>query len=204
MLDKKSFQLNLIGVEDEFIFEPVELNFIELNNSNIFGSKNNHTLKETLAQRRYSKLNNLIQTNYASFVDVPLGKFLLQLKTEGDPTYLKFLNKYGDLNYCHFEISNQEIFSKSGIYAYFYGSELKYIGRCKDNMKKRVNQGYGKIHPKNCYIDGQTTNCHLNSKINENHKAISLWLAVIQSQDEIEKFEDLFIKQYQPPWNIRK
>ncbi|MFK4618979.1 hypothetical protein ABIF50_002256 [Bradyrhizobium diazoefficiens] len=63
-----------------------------------------------------------------------------------------------------------------GVYAYFVGDDLKYIGRCKDSMKKRINHGYGKVHPKNCYLDGQSTNCHLNALIAPLRESVSLWL----------------------------
>jgi hypothetical protein len=45
-------------------------------------------------------------------------------------------------------------------------------------MKKRISQGYGKISPKNCYLDGLATNCHLNALITEtikSKKEILLW-----------------------------
>lgn len=52
-------------------------------------------------------------------------------------------------------------------------------------MKKRINQGYGKIHPKNCYLDGQATNCHLNSRVTSSEGKISLWLCKMDDADEI-------------------
>ncbi len=185
-------------------FERIELQFEGVIYTDVFGGKNNKTLNETLEHPRYSKLLSFVSPHYESRLDTPLGEFLLQLKCEGDPFYRQFLNKYGDLSYSNFVISSEQFFSKKGVYAYFVGDELMYIGRCKDSMKKRVNQGYGKIHPKNCYIDGQATNCHLNALITELGQNISLWLHVMSSKDKIVLTEQQLIRRYNPPWNIQQ
>ncbi|NKQ36867.1 MAG: hypothetical protein HF973_14810 [Chloroflexi bacterium] len=102
-----------------------------------------------------------------------------------------------------FVIADSKFENTRGIYAYFVGDELKYIGRCRDSMKKRINQGYGKIHPKNCYLDGQVTNCRLNWLITGVQKNISLWLCVMDSLDEIVDEEKRLIRVCDPPWNKR-
>ena len=71
-------------------------------------------------------------------------------------------------------------------------------------MKKRINQGYGKIHPKNCFRDGQATNCHLNALITAATAAVTLWLYRMDNGDEIEALEADLISRYAPPWNIRR
>ena len=70
-------------------------------------------------------------------------------------------------------------------------------------MKKRVNQGYGNIHPKNCYRDGQATNCHLNARITAVVPDVSLWIRRMDKDAEIESLESELIQRYTPPWNIR-
>ncbi|MCY3840740.1 MAG: hypothetical protein OXH09_19180 [Gammaproteobacteria bacterium] len=71
-------------------------------------------------------------------------------------------------------------------------------------MKKRINQGYGKIHPKNCFRDGQATNCHLNALITAAIAAVTLWLHRMDNGDEIEALEASLIWCYAPPWNIQR
>lgn len=71
-------------------------------------------------------------------------------------------------------------------------------------MKKRVNQGYGKIHPKNCFRDGQATNCHLNALITAATSEVTLWLCRMDHGDEIEAVESELIQRYMPPWNIQR
>jgi hypothetical protein len=71
--------------------------------------------------------------------------------------------------------------------AVLVGDELKYIGRGKDSMKKRVNCGHGKIHPKNCYLDGQSTNCDLNALIAPVREDVSLWLCRLNKKINLER-----------------
>lgn len=184
--------------------EKVRLEFTGKSYADVFGLKNNKTVAQTLEHRRYSKLKSETTARYADRLHEPLGIFLLELKQHGDSFYTRFLNKYGDLIYSEFFIADKKYLESRGIYAYFAGKELKYIGRCKDSMKKRVNQGYGKIHPKNCYLDGQATNCHLNARITDAEEDITLWLCHMESLSEIEAQERALIRAHEPPWNIQR
>ena len=171
--------------------------------ADVFGRKNNKSLAETLAHRRYAKLARETMTRYPQALDVPLGKFLLALKQQGDAFYRRFLNPYGDLSYCTFRIADPRHRALKGIYTYFVDDQLVYIGRCRDAMGKRIDQGYGTIHPKNCYIDGQATNCHLNALIAPVADRISLWLCVIEDDAVIEREEAGLIRTYLPVWNLQ-
>ena len=80
--------------------------------------------------------------------------------------------------------------------------QIQYLGRCRDNFGKRINQGYGRIHPKNCYLDGQATNCHLNALINIYKDNIEFYVCPLEDVAQIEEFERQLIRQLQPTWNI--
>lgn len=147
--------------------------------------------------------------SYSQHLDSPLGKVLHQLKASGDPFYRRFLNAYGDQAYSTFAIGDSAALAARGVYTYYSGADLSgadlmYIGRCKDAMKKRINQGYGKIHPKNCFRDDQATNCHLNALITAATAAVTLWLQMMDNADEIETLEANLIAHYAPPWNIQR
>ena len=88
-----------------------------------------------------------------------------------------------------FSISDPSALGARGVYAYYSNDVLAYIGRCKDSMRKRVNQGYGKIHPKNCFRDGQATNCHLNARIAAATSDVTLWLCQMDNRGDIEAAE---------------
>lgn len=194
--------MKLIWNRRPLIFEPVALKFEGPKYENIFAQKNNKTLQETLAHRKYAKFKKEFIREYAEYLNWELGKFLFHLKTNADRFYLKFLNKYGDRKYSYFYIDDKKYLNRKGIYIYTNEEELLYIGRCRDSFNKRINQGYGRIHPKNCYIDGQATNCHLNSLVTENNQATRLFVYVMEDSHLIEVAESELIKRYSPKWNI--
>ena len=184
-------------------FESIPLIFEKETYENVFARKNNKSVAETLDHQRYSKLAQRTQEIYADSLDQPLGFFLLSLKRSNDDFYKQFLNRYGDLEYSRFYLADSRYHLVKGVYAYFRDGELQYVGRCRDTMKKRIDQGYGKIHPKNCYVDGQATNCHLNSRIARSRRDISLRLNIMDVNAEIERIERMLIGEYSPPWNIQ-
>lgn len=180
----------------------VDLFFKGMNIENVFSYKNNKTLAETLNHKKYKKLFEEVEVKYKEFNKKELGFFLLSLKNNSDCFYKKFLNKYGDERYCNFFINDKKILSKKGIYYYQINSEVVYIGRCLDSFNKRINRGYGRINPKNCYLDGQSTNCHLNSLINSNCSKIELFVLLLDDDENIKNIEKKLIKYYQPVWNV--
>ena len=192
---------SLCGKNNDFVKIP--LKFVNDRHVDVFARKNDKTLRDTLDHSRYTSLSEKCMADYHRCMDCPLGKFLLRLKRCGDSYYTRFLNRYGDRVYSTFSIANQFTTDARGVYAYCAGDQLKYIGRSKDSIRKRVNQGYGKIHPKNCYRDGQATNCHINACITAEASEVSLWLCELDNANKIEELERELIRQYLPPWNMQ-
>jgi len=184
-------------------FANIVINYDDINQTEVFSFKNNKTLRETLDHHRYSKFKQLFYQKYHNNLDDNLGEFALSLKQQDDMNYKLFLNKYGDLTYSRFWIEDEEALDKKGLYCYSVNKEIKYIGRCLDSYKKRINFGYGKIHPKNCYIDGQATNCHLNSIITKMKDDVTFWICILDNDDEIISFEVDLIQKYNPEWNYQ-
>jgi hypothetical protein len=191
-----------LGRDNEIEFQPVALRFGNGEFRAVFAAKNNKSVSETLGHRRYANLNEEITRQYSSFLDWPLGEFVRHLKESDDSFYRRFLNKYGDSTFCRFAITDDRYLSKKGLYVYTVERELRYIGRCKDTFKKRINYGYGQIHPKNCFLDGQATNCHLNALIAQCTETIALWIHPMTNDEEIEHTEIRLINLYNPAWNI--
>lgn len=87
---------------------------------------------------------------------------------------------------------------------YHVDNKIKYVGRCTDNFKKRINQGYGKIHAKNCFIDGQATNCRVNSLLNSSDNVqLEVYVMTDKTTEEIKKLEKLILKFDTYEWNIQ-
>lgn len=194
--------MELLWDNRKLLFEPVNLYFEDGLVENVFAGKNNKTVEDTLTHRRYVKLGEEIIKKYPHYLTWKLGEFILYLKSNDDKLYLKFLNKYGDGVYSRFLIKEEKYLDKKGVYIYTVSDQLHYIGRCRDSFRKRINQGYGKIHPKNCYIDGQATNCRLNALITERRQEVRFFVHVMESNTEIEAIEKSLIALYNPCWNI--
>lgn len=200
--------LNIQDINDDTIslgelaFNRTRLSFQYFNKNNVFGELKNKTVLQTLDNERYSKYKDIILEKYHNHINSPIGEFLLFLKNNNDNFYHKFLNYYGDEKYCKFFISDKDVLNKKGLYIYRLGNEILYIGRCRDSFKKRINQGYGTINPKNCYLDGQSTNCHINSLINVTGDLIELYVTFFESDQEIENNERMLIQLFKPKWNI--
>lgn len=183
-------------------FELIPITPITMNISSVFYRKNNKTLKQTFECNKYSLLKLMLYKKYTDNLNDRLGDFLRSLKESNDRNYLCFLNRYGDSRFCEFQISTN--LKDRGIYCFGVGDQIKYVGRCTDNFNKRINHGYGKIHPKNCFIDGQATNCRINSLINstENLK-FGIHLMNEQSTDEIKELEKKILTYNRYEWNIQ-
>ena len=183
-------------------FVNVELIFLAHGMTNIFATKNNKTLGETLEHKRYKALADYSRKGYGQFLAMPLGSFLEELKSRDDSFYKRFLNPHGDERYCHFRMVDCAEKRLKGLYLYALEQSVVYIGRSFDPFGKRVDQGYGKIHPKNCFLDGQSTNCHLNSLIESRSSNIRFYVCSLRDNAEIERLERTLIQQRKPEWNV--
>lgn len=195
-------QFKIHSENRELVFINVPLRFEFGFEKNVFSKKKDKSVRETLAGAKYARFSQKVLRNYAGSLDKPLGEFLAQLKEENNIFYKDFLNPHGDKRYCTFSIDDPGFIDARGLYCFLVDGKIKYIGRCLDSFRKRINQGYGKIHPKNCYIDGQSTNCHLNSMIASNLDRVTLFICKMDDDKEIEYMEKVIIKKEQPEWNV--
>lgn len=184
--------------------QQLQLSFDDNVYENVFSNKNNKTLAETLSHLRYQSIKGITEQNYESYLDMPLGSFILFLKENRDDFYKRFLNKYGDAVYSRFWLTHTQDFMKKGVYYYSLDGDVVYVGRCRDNMKNRINSGYGKVAPKNCFKDGQSTNCRLNSLITKVKDKITLQLYSLEDDAKINGLEKDLIRELNPIWNINK
>lgn len=194
-------EISVEGYQLEFLQVPIRFSRYDIVNR--FAGKNHRTLDETLSGRRYMKLSGDVRRRYPAFLDDKLGEFLSRLKSEDDSYYLRFLNKHGDDTFCNFSIERTSLSAKRGLYCFVVANKVKYIGRSHDPFEKRFNQEYGRISPQSCYLDGQSTNCHINAVIAKNHAVISLFVCPIEDDSEINPLEELLIDSHQPEWNIQ-
>jgi hypothetical protein len=180
------------------------VNIIERNIDNIFYCKLNRTLLEMLNKKEYSQLYSEFSEDLKMFGNWSIGRYLKHLKENSNQKYLKFLNKNGDKSYCIFNVPSATVNHK-GLYFYRIGDEIKYVGRCLTNFNDRININYGKITPANCYKTGQSTNCHLNSKVNQIDN-LSIGFHFMENKDEIKILEKLILESNPDKfeWNVQR
>lgn len=181
----------------------IPLQFKAGNQTKLFYDKNNKTLREIIQSDRYKSLQEEVQKNYSVYFDKKIGDFLKYLDETGNDFYKKFLNRHGDETYSIFLLKNLEHHLLRGVYCFYLDGELKYIGRCRDMMKKCINNGYGKITPTNCFKHGQSTNCKVNALITKYGQRVTLKLIPMKSIKKIEKLEKRLIRILKPEWNNR-
>lgn len=198
--------INLNG--REINFQTIEIKIIERNIENIFKDnkkKLSYKLEKAIKNPK-DRLYHIAEEQklkHKNFLDLTLGEFLLKLKSDGNLDYEAYLNKYGDKKYCIYKIEKFE--KDKGIYCYIVENVIVYIGRSKKNFKQRFSE-YGKITAYNCLIDGQSTNCNINSKINNlDNVKVGFHLMTHSSDEDIMLLEKVLIKN-QPNliWNIQK
>ena len=188
---------------DDLTFTEVPLVFVQALGENLFSLKNNATVERTLAHKRYQGLHALVAAKYPDKLHLPLGTFLHRLKVLGDPLYRSFLNPHGDGTFIRFRPQLGEFSKLKGLYRYTVGPEIVYVGLSLDSFGRRIGYGYGSISPKNCFLDGQSTNCHLNALIAQQWDEVRLSVCPLTNDDEIRALERQLIGQLQPQWNVQ-
>jgi hypothetical protein len=181
-------------------FEQVDLKFKDNNIENVFYRKNNKSLGQTLFDNKYRSLETEFKDELFRYSNNKLGDFLKMLKESDNSKYKKFLNEHGDKRFCRFSLTSRG--NCKGIYCFAVSNEIKYIGRCMNSFSKRINAGYGRISPKNCFIDGQATNCRINSLINSNSQNLTFGIYKMENSLEIVALEKKILSKVSLEWNI--
>lgn len=185
---------------ETIVFERIPIIFLEKQISNVFASKNNKTVGETLSHPRYFPLASLLN-DYPDFEKIGIGTFLLHLKKSGDKRYSQFLNSSGDKVFCRFTVPKNNLTLSTGVYCFAIESSIFYFGRTHLPFYTRFHSGYGRVSPKNCFKDGQSTNCHINSLISNLEDSIKLFAHPISGDQIINTLERNLISSFAPPWN---
>lgn len=192
-------------------FKTMTVQISNKNQGNIFKDNIKRNLDYRLEKALKNKKDGLhknakkLKLKYYSELKMSLGSFLIKLKNESNQDYKLFLNKYGDGRFCEYSITN--FLNDKGIYCYIVENQITYVGRSKKTFHERFND-YGKITPYNCLIDGQATNCNINSKVNELESlTVGFYLMNDSSDEEIEQFEKKIInslKNTHKLWNVQQ
>ena len=93
---------------------------------------------------------------------------------------------------------------EAGVYVITVLDNPVYVGECENLSRTFGPAGYGYISERNCYFDGQTTTCRINSRFLQEYKkgnTINLWF--FRSSDRISVKQNI-IHKISPEWNGAK
>jgi len=110
------------------------------------------------------------------------------------------MNRYAAGPFCSFELP--EASPLSGVYALTVNNSVEYIGET-ENLERRFGPtGYGRIVGRNLHVDGQSTNCKVNSLVLQVYQAgesVGVWFSPAAS--ERKAIESRLVAALAPPWN---
>jgi hypothetical protein len=90
---------------------------------------------------------------------------------------------------------------ESGVYVLAAEGVPKYVGMAVDLAERWGPRGYSRIHPRNCFVGGQSTNCKVNTAILHLMKVRvepDLWFRICADPRPIER---TLIQVLEPEWN---
>jgi hypothetical protein len=111
-------------------------------------------------------------------------------------------NRHAAGPFCDFELAGAII--DAGVYALSVGDEIKYIGECERLQSRFGSVGYGHVSARNCHIDGQATNCKINSlvlQMSQDEDRVQVWF--LKATAARKSIESRLIRELNPPWNGR-
>lgn len=111
------------------------------------------------------------------------------------------LNRHGQGPFCRFDIP--KLTEGSGVYAITIDDAVVYIGECQNFRERYGPRGYGVIHPRNCFVGGQSTNCKVNARVLEatlRNLIPDLWF-MPESVNTRKLVEGELVSKFQPKWN---
>ncbi len=101
--------------------------------------------------------------------------------------------------FCRFSVPNRWR-DQPGVYVFLVDGVPTYVGEC-ECLVRRVNQGYGRIAPRNCFLGGRATNVRVNALIRNailHARAVDLVFVATGLRKHVERE---MIGNLKPAWN---
>ena len=115
------------------------------------------------------------------------------------------LNRHGEGVFCRLSVSGLPI--SGGIYLVISDGEVRYVGKAANLHNRWAAGQYGTIQPKNCYVGGQSTNCHINKRVLEDtrlSRKLELLYVVEDLPSERALVENHLFDEFKPVWNLMR
>jgi hypothetical protein len=141
-------------------------------------------LKDVLETPPYQHLKNDVASRYPQYLPLRTGLFLWERKERHDPFYRTFLNPYGDEKFCTVRMKESDEASKKGVFLVISGGEIIHGGCCHDSFGKLIGEQFGRISSQDCFLDGDSIRCRINSLLAAKKPDTAIYLHSIADEGE--------------------
>lgn len=137
--------------------------------------------------------------------------FPIQPQMDGNGTVIEYEhslpadvrgNRHAAGPFCSFQLEGAP--REAGVYAITSDDALVYVGECANLRERFGASGYGRISPRNCHHDGQSTNCKINARILKAFKRSQTLVLWFHASSDYKVLEARILAEVQPPWNDAK
>jgi hypothetical protein len=133
----------------------------------------------------YRHLAQVVQDDYAHYLDIPVGFFLSELKSQKDVFYREFLHNYGDETFCICRTDTGGIAAERGVFVIAARGEIRATGPCRTAFSQLVNDELGWLSPETCYRDGDPVRCRINALLCSHRRDGGIYVHPVEDDDEI-------------------
>ncbi len=164
-------------------FKPARLIFSGGTKNDIF-TWAQKSLQEILELAPYRHLREPVTARYSRYLSLRVGLFLWERKERHDIFYREFLNPYGDEKYGSFRMRECAEAAKKGIFLVVEEGKIVHAGCCDDSFRKTINDYLGRVSSHDCYLDGDSVRCRINSLLVARKKDAGIFLHCIENDQE--------------------
>jgi hypothetical protein len=164
-------------------FKPARLVFSGGAKNDIF-TWAQKSLQEILELPPYRHLQEPVLARYSRYLPLRVGLFLWERKERHDPFYREFLNPYGDEKYGSFRMRECDEASEKGIFLVVEGGRIVHAGCCDDSFRKMIDDYLGRVSSHDCYRDGDSIRCRINSLLVARKKDAGIFLHCVADDQE--------------------
>jgi hypothetical protein len=141
-------------------------------------------LKDVLETPPYRHLRDEVIARYSHYLSLRVGLFLWERKEKHDPFYRAFLNPFGDERFGTLRMKDSDEAAKNGVFLVISGGEIIHGGCCHDSFGKLVSERFGRISSQDCYLDGDSIRCRINSLLAAKKPDTGIYIHSIANEEE--------------------
>lgn len=156
--------LTVSGSAKTIYFKPVSLRFLRGVRHDLFCQSSRIT-EQVLGAPVFADIKPLFAKDYLRYLPLRIGPVTEELRLKNPSLYQKLLNKYGDEDFCSFEMKDEPVAGKKGILLVYVKGKLCHVTACHLTFADIINHTFGNITPDQCFRDADETACRINSLV---------------------------------------